>query len=315
MLHDGSSGLSDHYPVVLKCQLVEPNAQSRRKWRSYFKFRTLDFHSDEAKKQVKETWESHPPAIEDLRARWELAWSRVKRVLAAKRREQTQEEWKGMSAAEELAEVREKLSRENTSAVREKLSFLKRREEPDTDEAERNALIQANLNLVTNHISGEQSRKAEVVQDLEELERIVALLPSDKSPGLDGVTSEAIKEFWPGGRSFDSILAIKLGQEWADVSNQKSFFLKLDFIKAYDRVSHNYLWQVLGKMGFGRIFITLIEGLATRAGGQAGLPDRPDALYLIDAASDGHAAGDTGERAPPGTRSGQWQTGARSPVC
>ncbi|KAL3702358.1 hypothetical protein R1sor_020380 [Riccia sorocarpa] len=49
--HDGSSALSDHYPVVISQQLVKEQGNQPRRWRSYFKFRTSDFASEEVKQR------------------------------------------------------------------------------------------------------------------------------------------------------------------------------------------------------------------------------------------------------------------------
>ncbi|KAL3693100.1 hypothetical protein R1sor_006751 [Riccia sorocarpa] len=60
--------------------------------------------------------------------------------------------------------------------------------------------------------------------------------------------------FVMGRRITDNVLSLKIGQEWAKWSNQKALFLKLDFIKAYDRVDYKYLGRTLEMMGFDRQF-------------------------------------------------------------
>ncbi|KAL3693334.1 hypothetical protein R1sor_006985 [Riccia sorocarpa] len=154
-------------------------------------------------------------------------------------------------------------------------------EESDFEEEIRSNTLREGLGLLKKKLDSVQNRSLEAVPGMEEIERIVNLLPSEKSPGLDGVTSEVIRDLWPWikedcrrmiqtgfvpGRSiFDSILAVKLGQEWAETMGQKSIFLKLDFVKAYDRVIHSYLWSVLDTLGFGSHFITLLHGLVENA--------------------------------------------------
>ncbi|KAL3685236.1 hypothetical protein R1sor_003258 [Riccia sorocarpa] len=51
-----------------------------------------------------------------------------------------------------------------------------------------------------------------------------------------------------------------MGREWAKWTNQEAIFIKLDFIKAYDRVCHSFLWKVLKKQGFDEQFINLVKG-------------------------------------------------------
>ncbi|KAL3681068.1 hypothetical protein R1sor_024024 [Riccia sorocarpa] len=219
-------------------------------------------------------------------------------------------------------------------------------EEAEGNEDQREMHTQQALQLLKRKVTGEQNGKLAQVPNMEELERTVKLLPRDKAPGLDGVTSEVIQEHWElikedckemiecfwsdgkltdrtkkgaiklipksedkarlkdwrpisllgitykiiskllaerlksllpnlvneqqtgfvQGRSiFDSILTVKLGQEWANVTSQQSIFLKLDFVKAYDHVRHRYLWQVLEAMGFCTKFIMLIQGLVEDA--------------------------------------------------
>ncbi|KAL3675999.1 hypothetical protein R1sor_025947 [Riccia sorocarpa] len=66
--------------------------------------------------------------------------------------------------------------------------------------------------------------------------------------------------FVAGRQITDNVLSLKLGQEWASWSGQKGLFVKLDFVKAYDRVDHEFLWSVLSQFGFHPIFIDLVKG-------------------------------------------------------
>ncbi|KAL3698517.1 hypothetical protein R1sor_012593 [Riccia sorocarpa] len=54
-------------------------------------------------------------------------------------------------------------------------------------------------------------------------------------PLLPGLISGQQTGFIPGRTIFDNILTLKLGEEWAVASGQEAIFLKLDFVKAYDR--------------------------------------------------------------------------------
>ncbi|KAL3700949.1 hypothetical protein R1sor_018971 [Riccia sorocarpa] len=67
------------------------------------------------------------------------------------------------------------------------------------------------------------------------------------------------------GRSITSnLLSLRLGIDWDKMSNQTCMFLKLDFIKAYDRVNQNFLMQVLRTMGFTEKSMTLFRGLTVK---------------------------------------------------
>ncbi|KAL3694669.1 hypothetical protein R1sor_008320 [Riccia sorocarpa] len=68
-------------------------------------------------------------------------------------------------------------------------------------------------------------------------------------------------EFVMGRRISDNVLSLKIGQEWAEWSGQEALFVKLDFIKAYDRVDHCFLWRTLAEMGFDQHFVELIQGI------------------------------------------------------
>ncbi|KAL2635683.1 hypothetical protein R1flu_007162 [Riccia fluitans] len=63
------------------------------------------------------------------------------------------------------------------------------------------------------------------------------------------------------GKLTDSVLNFLLCQEWAEKRQQEMLFIKLDFEKAYDRVNHKYLWQVMETAGFDPKVIQLTKGL------------------------------------------------------
>ncbi|KAL3679416.1 hypothetical protein R1sor_022372 [Riccia sorocarpa] len=71
------------------------------------------------------------------------------------------------------------------------------------------------------------------------------------------------------GRSIvENILSLRMAQEWVPVTGQEIMFVKLDFQKAYDRVSHSYLWDTLKALGMSQINIRRIQGLVTGGAAQ-----------------------------------------------
>ncbi|KAL3675254.1 hypothetical protein R1sor_025202 [Riccia sorocarpa] len=133
------------------------------------------------------------------------------------------------------------------------------------------------LRLINKRVSVEQNEVLVRMPRVEDLDECVANLARDKAPGLDGLISRIIADrikvlmpglvsgqqtgFIPGRTIFDNILSLKLGEEWAVESGQEAIFLKLDFIKAYDRVRHSFLWDTLAEMDFCSKIIRLIQGL------------------------------------------------------
>ncbi|KAL3697371.1 hypothetical protein R1sor_011447 [Riccia sorocarpa] len=67
--------------------------------------------------------------------------------------------------------------------------------------------------------------------------------------------------FVAGRNIIDNILSLRLGQEWAQVTNQNTIFVKLDFMKEYDRVAHGFLWDTLATVGMGEETVQRIKGL------------------------------------------------------
>ncbi|KAL3694948.1 hypothetical protein R1sor_008599 [Riccia sorocarpa] len=68
--------------------------------------------------------------------------------------------------------------------------------------------------------------------------------------------------FIKGRNIASNLISLRLGQDWASISDQESMFVQLDFVKAYDRLEHGFLWQTLTGMGFSAATIKLIKGHA-----------------------------------------------------
>ncbi|KAL3680699.1 hypothetical protein R1sor_023655 [Riccia sorocarpa] len=87
------------------------------------------------------------------------------------------------------------------------------------------------------------------------------------------IAAERLKKIIPGlvnhhqtgfihGRSIVSnLLSLQLAADWAKISEQKCMFMKLDFVKAYDRVDHVFLLGTLQAMGFSQQTIRILRGL------------------------------------------------------
>ncbi|KAL3680548.1 hypothetical protein R1sor_023504 [Riccia sorocarpa] len=228
-------------------------------------------------------------------------------------------------------------------AVHTAFSELYQAEEEDTlILAERREMLQ----LIDKRLTHQQNRAFRELPSTELIEEVIRSLPTEKAPGLDGVTAEVLVECWeflhadcyamvqsvwikgrlltkdnkgviklipkggdrlllkswrpitlltttykivakimamrlkhmlPGiidlqqtgfvtGRSIvDNVMSLRLAQEWAGVTRQDSIFVKLDFQKAYDRVSHSYLWDTLAALGMDVDSVLLIQGLVTNA--------------------------------------------------
>ncbi|KAL3681510.1 hypothetical protein R1sor_024466 [Riccia sorocarpa] len=78
---------------------------------------------------------------------------------------------------------------------------------------------------------------------------------------LPALIDEQQTGFVAGRNIIDNILSLRLAQEWAQVSDQNCIFIILDFMKAYDRIAHGYLWDTLRAMGMGQDTLERIKGL------------------------------------------------------
>ncbi|KAL3701890.1 hypothetical protein R1sor_019912 [Riccia sorocarpa] len=209
---DGKSGLSDHFPIRLEIQLEEKCQDLNTRWQSYFKFRIQEMQSEEVKEKLKETWAAHPKSIVDPRVRWEVAWNKIKKVLQQVWRETRVKEQQSSKPSRDLEVMRSRIAHGNTSENRKLLAGLeyavkqqeikdavtwrlrsKARisEEADEDSEAKDAALREGLVLIQKRLNLQQCALLEKIPDMEEIDRIVDLLPPEKSPGLDGVTSDA----------------------------------------------------------------------------------------------------------------------------
>ncbi|KAL3702359.1 hypothetical protein R1sor_020381 [Riccia sorocarpa] len=99
-------------------------------------------------------------------------------------------------AIESLVKDDGALITEHDEILRETQVFYQNlfREEETSIDGDWEEETSANLRLLTSQVCPEQRGFIERVPDMEELERTVDLLPPEKFPGLDGVTSEAAEE-------------------------------------------------------------------------------------------------------------------------
>ncbi|KAL3679376.1 hypothetical protein R1sor_022332 [Riccia sorocarpa] len=146
----------------------------------------------------------------------------------------------------------------------------------ESEQVENRLARQTILQLVDRQISIEAGVNLNSKPTEEEIDDTVNSMKKGKAPGLDGVTQDFILElkphlpylvdgeqtgFVPGRHIDDNILTLRLAEEWSKISGESNLFVKLDFTKAFDRVSHTFLWHTLRKMGIPEDTISRIRGL------------------------------------------------------
>ncbi|KAL3677605.1 hypothetical protein R1sor_027553 [Riccia sorocarpa] len=71
--------------------------------------------------------------------------------------------------------------------------------------------------------------------------------------------------FIRGRSTQDNVFLLQLLHDELKAHKRSAAFVKLDFSKAYDRLSHEYLWLALEKVGCGNQFIRLVKSLTVGA--------------------------------------------------
>ncbi|KAL3687986.1 hypothetical protein R1sor_014295 [Riccia sorocarpa] len=97
---------------------------------------------------------------------------------------------------------------------------------------------------------------------------ISKLIANRLKPLLPNLIDTEQSGFVPGRKIDNNILTLRLAEEWGKMSGETNLFVKLDFTKAFDRISFTFLWHTLRKMGFLEDFICRIRGLMTGGSSQ-----------------------------------------------
>ena len=92
--------------------------------------------------------------------------------------------------------------------------------------------------------------------------KILAKLLADRLKSVLGDLIGPEQNAYVEGRNIhDGIRLIEQVIEYAEKRKDKAAILAIDFKKAFDSISHEYLWRVLEKMGFGPHLIHMIQTL------------------------------------------------------
>ena len=92
--------------------------------------------------------------------------------------------------------------------------------------------------------------------------KILAKLLADRLKSVLGDLIGPEQNAYVEGRNIhDGIRLIEQVIEYAEKRKDKAAVLAIDFKKAFDSISHEYLWRVLEKMGFGPHLIHMIQTL------------------------------------------------------
>lgn len=87
------------------------------------------------------------------------------------------------------------------------------------------------------------------------------ILANRIKPFMDLLVDSQQAGFIPGRSIIDNILAFNVGKEFVRLRKLLAIFLKLDFFKAYNRLNHIFLKEVLLALGFSQLIVSLILGL------------------------------------------------------
>ncbi|KAL3687340.1 hypothetical protein R1sor_013649 [Riccia sorocarpa] len=172
--------VSDHVPVTFDCRLKLEGDQGWRP-RTYFKMGPSVLYKPGIKQKVIQAWESHPLDAGNPQRKWELGWIRVCEGIQALKLEDGTSTIDRTKIMDEVGDYYTKLfQREETTAT-----VIAAREEA--------------FDVLSKKVIAQQDERVSQHPVLEEVEKIVSLVQRDKSPGLDGLTVEALLLSWDRG--------------------------------------------------------------------------------------------------------------------
>ncbi|KAL3685489.1 hypothetical protein R1sor_003511 [Riccia sorocarpa] len=295
--HDAKAGVSDHCPLVVDFKLRDEGEETR--WRkSYMKIAVTNLLDAGTRERGCAAWHNHPRNVEDPRIRWELAWRRVKTVVKAARKEKKQKEINREDLAKELF-TDDGETEEDVRERRECLDFVNRRVEAGDNtilewEPTEQEVANCVQNLAREKAPGLDGISANVLRlmwdDAKDLcmQMLLAFwhdqqLPTTAKRGVIKLIAKNEEKFkltnwrpitltWITYKLASKLIADRIKPllpklvsrqqtGFIPATGQEAIFLKLDFVKAYDRVRHSFFWDTLEKMGFSPKVIRLVHGL------------------------------------------------------
>ena len=97
------------------------------------------------------------------------------------------------------------------------------------------------------------------------------------------------KGFIKGRFILDAIITIWEGMDFAEESKQDYIFFKIDFEKAYDRISWKYILEALKQMGCGSEFCNMVKTFRGNASARVNVNgDLTEAIKLSRSAKQGY---------------------------
>ena len=101
-------------------------------------------------------------------------------------------------------------------------------------------------------------------------------------PMLTDVISPEQTTFLPLRFIMDNIVLTQETLHWARISRQPTVFLKLDFSKAYDKVSWRFIFHAMGMIGINEQFIRWVQLLFRNATATVNLNGNPGETFNIE---------------------------------
>ncbi|KAL1939020.1 hypothetical protein VTO73DRAFT_10280 [Trametes versicolor] len=98
--------------------------------------------------------------------------------------------------------------------------------------------------------------------DYKLLTKVLAMRLADVA---DDIVHPAQAGFVPGRRLHNHTQLARMMREWAEVTEENGAIVALDQEKAYDKIAHDYLWEVLKKFGIPEAFSKIIKSLYASA--------------------------------------------------
>jgi exonuclease III len=100
------------------------------------------------------------------------------------------------------------------------------------------------------------------------LKVVTGTMNNRSQQGFDAIIGEHQTGFMRGRSIHDSIMNIQSIIDLAVMRKEKVYICFLDQEKAYDRVEHAYLWEVLEHIGYPEDWITCLQNIARRSTGK-----------------------------------------------